>query len=551
MQYAYDIRKFEAYNTIPELLFAIKDYYQEGHPVVMSKIKHQEDKASYHRLFSDVHYVCKMLDNLHSGVMRVALMSEFFCYEWLVAFLAVICTGNIAVPIDKDLNESALLQHMQQADINAVFFDNSCSRNISSDLSAGLLFTISLDRSNGYPSIKDFCGSELIKYTPKQTLSPDQSAIMIFTSGTMGASKIVSLSHKNICHDIFCSISLLGERAVFPGDRTIPVLPLHHVYGITVGILAPLCYGMTLCAGGGMKYFSKSIAYFKPTFLTIVPIIAEAIHKRIWQETERNGKTKRLKTMILFNHFFKRFGLDMSGKLFRKVWDSLGGNLKILLCGAAFVEKNLVDAYSDLGISLIVGYGISECSPLITANALKNNVAGSVGKTVGAPYCEIKIMNGEICVKGSIVFSEYYKNEQETQKAFTNGWFKTGDLGYLDSNGNLYISGRKKNLIILPDGNNVSPEELESLLQKESLIKSVFVCEREYENCAYITAYIHPNYEYASSLKMQDIRGEILKIVSKINLTLPYYKKIHKVEISETDFEKTALGKVKRYVYCQ
>ena len=300
-----------------------------------------------------------------------------------------------------------------------------------------------------------------------------------------------------------------------------------------------------------MKYFSKSIAYFKPTFLTIVPIIAEAIHKRIWQEAERNGKTKRLKTMILFNHFFKRFGLDMSSKLFRKVWDSLGGNLKILLCGAAFVEKNLVDAYSDLGISLIVGYGISECSPLITANALKNNVAGSVGKTVGAPYCEIKIMNGEICVKGSIVFSEYYKNEQETQKAFTNGWFKTGDLGYLDSNGNLYISGRKKNLIILPDGNNVSPEELESLLQKESLIKSVFVCEREYENCAYITAYIHPNYEYASSLKMQDIRGEILKIVSKINLTLPYYKKIHKVEISETDFEKTALGKVKRYVYCQ
>lgn len=380
MQYAYDIRKFEAYNTIPELLFAIKDYYQEGHPVVMSKIKHQEDKVSYHRLFSDVHYVCKMLDNLHSGVMRVALMSEFFCYEWLVAFLAVICTGNIAVPIDKDLNESALLQHMQQADINAVFFDNSCSRNISSDLSAGLLFTISLDRSNGYPSIKDFYGSELIKYTPKQTLSPDQSAIMIFTSGTMGASKIVSLSHKNICHDIFCSISLLGERAVFPGDRTIPVLPLHHVYGITVGILAPLCYGMTLCAGGGMKYFSKSIAYFKPTFLTIVPIIAEAIHKRIWQEAERNGKTKRLKTMILFNHFFKRFGLDMSSKLFRKVWDSLGGNLKILLCGAAFVEKNLVDAYSDLGISLIVGYGISECSPLITANALKNNVAGSVGK---------------------------------------------------------------------------------------------------------------------------------------------------------------------------
>jgi long-chain acyl-CoA synthetase len=339
------------------------------------------------------------------------------------------------------------------------------------------------------------------------------------------------------------------EDAFRPGDKVIPVLPPHHIFEVTVGILSPFYYGGTLCFGGGLKYILPNIKFFKPSILILVPMVVEGIYKRISIEISKKGKEKQFSQAVKISNFLRRFHIDLRRLLFKDIHENFGGNLRILACGGAPLEPELVKKFDEFGIALLNGYGITECPPVVSCSMVRHNRIGAAGLVAPKPYCEVKIMDDEIWVRGAIVTKGYFNDEEATAEAFADGWFKTGDLGYVDDDGYLFITGRKKNLIILADGNNISPEELEAHLEKLPLVKTAFVCGKKHTGRIVITACIHPDYEYASAGGITDIEAEIEREVAKINSLFPPHKKIQRIEVSEDDFAKTALGKVKRHMH--
>jgi long-chain acyl-CoA synthetase len=539
---------FENIQTVPALVnYAVKNYADL--PAVMIRGKDDHVKTiSYDLLKQQSQSVSNMLLKENICGATVAVIGNV-CYEWLLIYFGIEISGNIAVIIDKDLSQADTEKLMRQIGVTALFIDPNLRKKaayLKQAFTNDIKKFFSFDVLDDYESIHD--NSDNTDTAADLEISPDQGAMIVFTSGTTGQSRAVLLSHKNICDDICCSIHFLAD-AFKPRDRIVPVLPPHHMFQVTTGLLTPLYYGATQCFGAGLMYILSDIMFFKPVTMILVPMIAEKFYNKILANAEENGKEKALRTAIRMSNLLRKVGIDLRGQLFKEILNSFGGNLRLMVCGGAFLEAELVRKFDEIGIDIRNGYGISECSPVVACNIANRRKPGSVGLVAPKPYCEVKIVNGEIYVRGSIVMKEYYKSRTETENAFENGWFKTGDLGYLDQKGFLFITGRKKNVIILSDGNNISPEELEALLEKLPLIKSLFICGKKYKNTLMITACIYPDYEYANNNGISDIKHTLEREIGVINTTLPLYKRIRKVEIYENDFDKTALGKVKRYVY--
>jgi long-chain acyl-CoA synthetase len=323
------------------------------------------------------------------------------------------------------------------------------------------------------------------------------------------------------------------------------------MFEMTAGLLAPLYYGITICFGRGIKHISNDVKRVKPAVLVLVPMVVEGIYKRICLEISKSGNEKSFRRAIKLSNILRKFNIDLRSVLFKKIQESFGGKLRIVVCGGAYLDPDLVERFDELGISLRNGYGISECSPVVACNMEKKSKAGSAGFVAPSPYCEVKIVESEIYVRGTIVTQGYYQDAEATDQAFEEGWFKTGDLGYLDDEGFLFITGRKKNLIVLSDGNNISPEELEFHLEKIELISSVFVCDKKHHHATLVTACIYPDFEYAESMGVSDIKQKLEDEIQKINAIFPLYKRIQNIEIFDEDFSKTALGKIKRYAHSQ
>ncbi len=296
------------------------------------------------------------------------------------------------------------------------------------------------------------------------------------------------------------------------------------MFGLTAGILIPLYYGMTIGYINGLKYLAPSFSVMKPHVIISVPIILENIFRRFNMISGENTELIGDKVKAFF-----------------------GGNIEIIVSGGACLRENIYDYFTSIDITVCNGYGMTECSPIIICNPVNNTRQGSVGKVVNSDDREIRIEDGEILVRGNIVMDGYFKNNEENKRIFSNGWLKTGDLGYIDSDGYLFITGRRKNLIILSDGNNVASEELENLIGDCSLVSSVVVdCERN-DMTEYLVAYIYPDYEVAKSYSDLELKKQIDDYIRNINLKLPSYKRIASSSIIKKDFEKTALGKVKKY----
>ena len=339
---------------------------------------------------------------------------------------------------------------------------------------------------------------------------PDSLCTIMFTSGTTGKSKGVMLTHRNMAENATCLDMKLPERSV-----VLTVLPIHHAYCLSMDILKGFSLGAILCINDSLLRVAKNIKLFQPNMILMVPLMIETMARKLEDAA------------------------GLPPQLVRK--EVFGENLTTIFSGGAYLNPALIDLFEKYGITIQQGYGMTECSPVISTNLSWNIRKDSVGQLM--PNCQAKSVDGELWVKGSSVMMGYYKMPEETAEALEDGWLKTGDLGYVDQDNFVYLTGRKKNLIITKNGENVSPEELENKIGENRLVLEVLVRENE----GMIEAEIFPDYEYAKKQGIEDMRAALQKVIDQYNLNAPAYKKVYRLKVRETEFEKTPSRKIKRY----
>jgi long-chain acyl-CoA synthetase len=381
--------------------------------------------------------------------------------------------------------------------------------------------------------------------------------MLLFTSGTTDLAKGVMLSHKNICSDITAITSCLY---IDDTDTALSILPLHHTYECTAGFLVMVYNGCCITFCEGLKYIGKNIKEIKPSIVMLVPLILENVYKKIWETAKKKpfGEFALLSALALSN-FLSLFGIDVRKKLFKSVHESLGGNLRLVISGAAGLAPHVSKGFRDFGLNVIQGYGLTECSPIVSVNRDEDFRHDSIGLPISG--VEVKLDNvdfsgiGEIIVKGDIVMLGYFENPVATRKVLKNGWLYTGDLGTIDSDGFIKITGRKKSVIVTKNGKNIFPEEVEAYLSKSKYILESLVTGEleEASGETIVTAEIFPDYDnILSTLKVDRVDDkEVYKIINaevkKINKSMPLYKHVRNISIREYEFEKTTSRKIKRY----
>lgn len=477
-------------------------------------------EISYRKFKSDVEAMGTYLYDIGVIDKHVGLIGEN-SYEWIVSYFAVVCGGSVIVPVDKELKAHDICDLLERSDSDVFIHSNKYQD--AADMAEGKV-CLNLNDFDTYISK----GAELISNGDSSFLNCDinceKLCTIIFTSGTTGAPKGVMLCQKGLVIDAVtaCDFAdLLGSN--------LTALPIHHSFAFTACIVAALIQGVPIFINKSLKNLFKDLTIAKPYHFLAVPMMLEAIYKKINKAIDKQGKRKLINMVIKLNKALLKIGIDIRHILFKQIRESFGGNLQLLVTGGAPANPTTLQGLEDLGFIVLNGYGISECSPIVSVNATYDSRIGSVGKTLRGG--DVKIIDDEICVRGDIVMLGYYKDEASTKAAFDGEWFKTGDLGYFDKDGFLYINGRKKNLIILDNGKNVSPEELEILIS-------------DIENVVEVIVYGEDNL-IAAEIFAEDKTG-IQEGIDKLNETLPNYKRINRVKFRETEFDKTTTKKIKR-----
>ena len=452
-------------------------------------------------------------------------------YHWVTTFLGIACSSNVVIPIDKMLPKEEILNLLVLGDADMVF--------ISEEFEP-IMHTIE-QADNRVSEVISFSGTRFreilrTKHVPLPKIDPDALAEILFTSGTTGVSKGVMLSQRNIVSNINDIYRMNYAQNVKGTPVVMSVLPIHHTFELTVDNLGVLYCGATVCINDKLENIVTNLNKFKPAVILVVPSIAEIFYKKVMAGISTGKNRRKVRLAKKINKVFKILKIDARRKLYKSVLDKFGGNLTNVIVGGAALRPEIAEAFDEFGVNMYQGYGLTECAPLISANYPSENKIGSVGKPVS--YMDVKIKDGEILVKGDGVMLGYYKNPEATAEAFTeDGWLRTGDLGYFDDEGYLYITGRSKNLIILENGKNIYPEELEAHISTIDGIKDVLV----YENKGKICAAIHP-----MDLHDKNMIRNIKQGIKDFNATLPTYKKIVAVEFIARDFPKTTTLKIKR-----
>lgn len=503
---------------------------------------------------------------------RIALIGEY-CPEWIEFFSATVAAGAVAIPFDRELLVSEIKGFIEIGKADAIVFSPKYSKKYSELKEAGALdnleYIIASSMTEIAEEAKDdervmdidafiadaepefVLPSEIMRAKPRGDMS-----IMLFTSGTTGSSKCVMLSERNLmsCASAACESVNFSEN-----DVTLSVLPIHHTYELAI-TFAEMMYGMTVCVNDNLKHVLKNLKRFKPTALALVPLFVSTFNKKIWDEVKKKGKEKQLKMGMMASNTLRVVGVDIRKKLFGDIIEAFGGNLNKIICGGAAMNPEHMKMFDAIGVELCEGYGITECSPLIAVNPYYKRKYGSVGPAVLC--CEVKIdgestdekgrVIGEILVKGENVMIGYYDNVQANMEVFTDdGWFRTGDVGYMDNDGYIYITGRKKTVIVLNNGKNVFPEEIEEYLEKIPNIAECVVVGRDKGDGAEVmlTAVIFPDFNsYEKDESIDVIAEDIKKQVLDMNRNLPSFKQIRNIEIRKTEFEKTTSRKIKRFL---
>lgn len=490
-------------------------------------------------------------------------------YEWAVSYLSTVCGTGVAVPLDKELGSLELEQLIIEAEVECVIYSQKFDKifkEIKARGKSNLKHLINMDAEKSDGEILAFKelianGNRLIKSGNKEFLDAqidrEKMSIILFTSGTTGIAKGVMLSHANIVEDLMAVITLVR---IDDKDCFFSVLPIHHTYECTCGFLVPFYRGASVAYCEGLKYIVKNLSEAQPTVFLGVPLIFESLYKKIWQNARKGGKDKALKKMIGINRKTKKIGIDIGNLFLKPIRELFGGKMRLIICGGAAIDPEILLGIQDFGINTLQGYGLTECAPICALNPDKDGKLDSAGYT--PPGFQIKIHNpdpetgvGEICAKGPNVMLGYYKNQKATNDVIRDGWFHTGDLGYLDKEGFVYITGRLKNVIITKNGKNVYPEELEYYLGKIPYVAESLVwgkdSEETGETLIFASILTEPE-EVGEALGKdhtdQQVFDLLWKEIDKVNEELPFFKRIKKIDIRKEEFEKTTGKKIKRFV---
>ena len=500
---------------------------------------------------------------------NIAIVGEN-SYGWCCSFFAVMAVGSVTVPVDKELPIDDIDGIITATACKAVIFGKASESKIKEILKNGGLKTVKMLVSVAPESSLDpaFCADRTLvslaglqKEGAKLYAEGDNSyydykidvnklASIVFTSGTTGKGKGVMLSQANIGLDM-----TLGMYNFDITRKTLHVLPPHHTFGSTVNYVGHLSQGCEVYISSGIKHVSDEIREQQPTHLILVPAFLEVMNRKIWTTARKSGKEGMLKVMMKVSDCLRKVGIDVRRKLFSSVLSAFGGKLELIICGGAKLDEEIINTFDSLGITILNGYGITECSPLISANRNEYRKPGSVGTPILA--CRVKIDNpdengeGEICVKGPNVMLGYYNNPEATAEVFDkDGFFHTGDYGKLDEEGWIYITGRKKNLIILSNGKNVYPEEIEADLQKVEGVNEVVVYageSRVQKDKITIVAEIFPDAELLADKGITDLQEYFENHVKDLNAKMPPYKAVKRVKLRDTEFQKNTSRKITRF----
>ena len=515
---------------------------------------------TYKKLKEDVDALGQGLISMGLKNKRIAIIGKN-SYEWGLSYLTVLSSVGICVPLDKGLKQDEIESLITRSKTDCIIFDSQYLDEIKQIQENGNTFITNYvcmkENSNGYTSIKEIIeiGKKELKEGKKDVfeykMDPNEMAVILFTSGTTSISKAVMLSQDNILSNIYqldCMIEF------YDTDVSLAFLPFHHTFGSTA-LLLFLHNGVCTTFCDGLKYVQKNLVEYKVSVFVCVPLILEAMYKKIMLEVKKQNKENLLKIGSSISNFLLKFKIDIRRKLFKQVLDQLGGCVRLVVSGAAALDKDVAKGFRNLGITALQGYGLTETSPVLSAENMFHIAPG----TVGIPLygIDIEIDNpdehgiGEIKAKGPNVMLGYYENEEATNEVLKDGWFYTGDLGYFDKNGDLVISGRKKTVIVLKNGKNIFPEELEILVNNLPYVAESMVFGYPKGDDLVISVEIQYNKEYVekhmNNISYDELHEIVWKDIKKINTTLPTYKYIKKLFLTDEEMIKTTTAKVKRF----
>ena len=550
----YNVQKIETIKDIIDI--AVKE---DGDNIAFEYSDGDEQKkVTYKEFQNDIYSLGTALSTIKKLNSHIAVIGNN-SYEWITVYLTVLESDGVFVPVDKELTCEEIINVLRNSDSEVLFYADKFEKYIDEfrkelpNIKYYIGFQKEKDEKNilSYSKFIEKGRNKLEKgdtsFSDIQHSDTNILKMLVYTSGTTGNPKGVMLTEHNL---VSCVYYGLQVSTIY--TKCLSVLPYHHTYEAVAGILVGLHKHVTICINDSLKKVLKNLQLYKPDYIYLVPAFAELFYKNIWSTAKKSGKELGLKFLISVSDILRKIGIDKREKLFKSIHDAFGGNLKKIVVGGAPIRPELGKFFDSIGINLINGYGITECSPLVSVNMDDFNDCATVG--VVLPCCEIKFENvtpdgdGEICVKGDIVMMGYYKDKERTDKVLKDGWFNTEDFGRFNSKGQLIINGRKKNVIVLPNGKNIYPEEIENYIFKIPYIAEAIVKATKNKNGeeTALCAEVFLNKEKVEELNIQDIKETLKKDINKVTRELPVYKHISEIEIRETEFVKTTTNKIKR-----
>ena len=512
--------------------------------------------ASFRQLRDDVRALASALLSMGCAGKKCLIIGKF-SYEWVLLYFSVLSAGGILVPLDREWQGADLADTAKKADAAFLFCDEDIAEKgeevaNSTELVEAPIYLLAKESERNITSLLEAGRAKFEEnQTPYQTapIDPMGLSLLVFTSGTTGKGKGVMLSQNAILSDLSDIIPYMDFA-----NKTVGVLPPHHTFGSSVMIIGHAMIGCEIYISSGIRYVQKELKEQKPGHMVLVPLYLETFYRKIRANIKEQGKEKLVARMIKVSNAMRKIGIDQRKRIFGSILAAFGGNVKMIITGGAPVNPEILHFFESIGISVLNGYGITECAPIIAVNRSRNVVRGSVGNVIDIDTVIIDEPNedgeGEILVKGPNVMLGYYKDEQATEEAFKDGYFRTGDYGKLTEDNILYITGRKKNLIILSNGKNVYPEEIENELVATPGVIDIIVYEGQSKRGIShnaIVAEIYPDKEFFEKNGIEDMNAHFKPYIDAYNKTAVSYKKIAVLKVRDTEFPKNTLRKIMRF----
>ena len=578
-----DIRQV---TTIREMLEGSVEQFADRPAFWVKRKKGGEYRpVSYRLLWHDVRALATALISREMNRMRIAVVG-MNCYEWIVAYLAVVTAGAVVVPTDRELNKQELANILKKSKAEAVFYTDEQASKLRAF--EGKLIKVNMrfytDRTDESLTMREYIESPLyasVKRPPEcdwtwkemvaegeellaagndsydQTRTdPEKMCSLLFTSGTTGTPKGVMLCQRNILSNIMDTCKIAH---ITPEDKTLSVLPIHHTYECTYGMLLVLYRGASTAFCEGLRYISKNMNECHNSVFIAVPLLLEMIHSKIWKEAAKKGQEKTLRRLFALSRKMRVIGLDLRRTLFKTILRQLGGNIRMFIIGAASVSPVVIRDFEDMGVTVLQGYGLTECTPLVSGTPEKASEryekAGSVGVAVATGDVKIEDADedgiGKIFFRGPNVMMGYYEMPEETTAVMHDGWFETGDLGFFDPSGWLYISGRYKNMIVTKTGKNIYPEEIEEVINRLSCVSECMIYPAKRRGEEVVACQVYPDLEYINEFygheaDPDEIYQCVKNMINDANMSLVSYKRVKEVLIRDHDFIRSTTAKILR-----